>query len=121
MSHGSFCHVELSTTDLEASRTFYQEIFGWTVEDVPGMEGYALFTTPDGLGGGLNSGPDADPPSTQGPILHIEVTDIEAALERIAGFGGRMLLPKTKISDDFGYFALFLDNVGNRLGLWSKT
>jgi predicted enzyme related to lactoylglutathione lyase len=35
--------------------------------------------------------------------------------------GGRALVRKTKISDEFGYFALFLDNVGNRLGLWSRT
>ena len=121
MGHGSFCHVELSTTDLRASRTFYQEIFGWRVDDVPGMDGYALFSTPDGLGGGLNARPDADVPSAQGPILHIEVDDIEATLETIASRGGRTLLPKTRISDEFGYFALFLDNVGNRLGLWSKA
>ena len=121
MSHGSFCHVELPTTDLSASRTFYQEIFEWRVDDVPGMDGYALFTTPDGLGGGLNADPDADAPSAQGPILHIEVVDIEATLEKIASLGGRTLLPKTRISDEFGCFALFLDNVGNRLGLWSKT
>lgn len=121
MSHGSFCHVELPTTDLEASRKFYQEIFGWTIDDIPGMEGYALFTTPDGLGGGLNAGPDADPPAKKGPILLVEVNDIEEGLKKIVSFGGQQLLPKTKISDEFGYYALFLDNVGNRLGLWSKA
>ena len=85
------------------------------------MEGYALFTTPDGIGGGLNAGPDADPPSMQGPILLVEVDDIDGTLGKIADLGGQKLLPKTKISDEFGYFALFLDNVGNRLGLWSKA
>lgn len=121
MSHGSFCHVELSTNDLAASRGFYEAIFGWKVEDVPGMDGYALFTTPDGVGGGLNAGPNADPPSVHGPILHIEVDDIEKTLGELNSRGGKTLFPKTKISDDFGFFALFLDNVGNRMGLWSKT
>jgi len=27
---------------------------------------------------------------------------------------------KTKISEELGHYALFLDNAGNRLGLWSR-
>ena len=120
MSAGDVCHIELSTTDLAASRTFYETIFGWTFQLVPGMEGYALFNTPSGLGGGMNSSERADPPSDKGPIVHLEVEDIEASLKRIEELGGKTLLPKTKISDEFGAYGLFLDNVGNRLGLWSR-
>ena len=121
MSQGDFCHIELSTTNIGASRTFYESIFGWRFEIIPGFESYAMFTTPDGLGGGIDSGPNADPPSPVGPILHVEVDDIDDALNRIEAAGGSTLQSKTKISDEFGFFALFLDNVGNRLGLWSRT
>lgn len=121
MAHGDLAHIEFATTELAASRRFYGEVFGWQFEDVPGMEGYALFRTPGGQGGGFMSGPQAEAPSAVGPLLHLEVADIDATLAKIAFLGGRALQPKTKISDEFGYFALFLDNVGNRLGLWSRT
>jgi predicted enzyme related to lactoylglutathione lyase len=120
MSVGDVCHIELSTTDLEASRKFYEEIFGWGFRIVPGMEEYALFSTPSGLGGGMNASERADPPSDKGPILHLEVDDIGATLVRIEACGGQTLLPRTKISDEFGHYAVFLDNVGNRLALWSQ-
>ncbi len=121
MAQGGIAHVELPTTDLAATRRFYEEIFGWRVDIVPGWETYAMFTTPDGQGGGFTSGPQAEAPSATGPILHLEVADIDATLAGIAKMGGKTLAPKTKISDEFGFFALFLDNVGNRLGLWSRT
>jgi len=120
MSHGSFCHAELPTPDLEKSQSFYEGSFGWTFRIVPGMETYAMFTTPNGFGGGFDAGPDAEPASGAGPILHIEVDDIDAALTKIADAGGATVIGKTKISDEFGYYAIFLDNVGNRLGLWSQ-
>ena len=121
MAHGAFCHVDLATTDLARTRSFYEKIFGWTFQVFPGMESYAMFQTPCGLGGGFDGGPNAEPPSDKGPVLHIEVDDIDAALAKIAKAGGKTVAGKTKISDEFGYYAVFLDNVGNRLGLWSQV
>jgi len=121
MAYGSFCHIELKTTDLGKTRSFYESIFGWSFQVIPGFESYAMFQTPDGLDGGFDAGPNAEPPSELGPILHIEVDDVDAALRKIEQAGGSTLAGKTKISDEFGYYALFRDNVGNRLGLWSKT
>jgi predicted enzyme related to lactoylglutathione lyase len=121
MAQGSICHLELKTTDVGKTRSFYETIFGWTFQIIPGMETYAMFQTPGGLGGGFDAGPDAESPSDQGPIVHIEVDDIDATLAKIEEAGGKTLAGKTRISDEFGYYALFLDNVGNRLGLWSKT
>jgi len=80
-----------------------------------------MFQTPDGLGSGFDAGPNAERPATARPVLHIEVDDIEAALAKIDEAGGKTVSGKTKISDEFGYYAVFLDNVGNRLGLWSQT
>ena len=35
-----FVHVELSTTDLEKAKPFYQKLFDWTLEDISG--GYTM-------------------------------------------------------------------------------
>ena len=121
MATGDFCHIQFSSTDIEKTKTFFKTIFGWTFQDIPGFETYAMFQTPNGLGGGVDTGPNAEPPSDQGPIIHIETDDIDATLAKINKMGGKTIAPKMKISDEFGHAALFLDNVGNRFGLWSAT
>ena len=121
MATGDFCHIQFSSTDLDKTKAFFTTIFGWTFQDIPGFETYGMFQTPAGLGGGVDVSDRADPPSDQGPILHIEVDDIDATLSRVESMGGKTVAPKMKISDEFGYAALFLDNVGNRFGLWSKS
>jgi len=40
-------------------------------------------------------------------------------LEKIKSAGGEILTPKTKLSDHFGFIAIFLDTEGNRIALHS--
>src|SRR5688500_2166987 len=41
---GAFCFAELNTSDVEGSKRFYGELFGWTAVDVPESGGnYVLF------------------------------------------------------------------------------
>ena len=120
MATGDFSHIQFSSTDVEKTKTFFESIFGWTFQVIPGFETYAMFQTPNGLGGGVDLGPNAEPPSDKGPILHIEVEDIEGTLAKISENGGKTVVPRTQISDEFGHFAVFLDNVGNRFALWSS-
>ena len=82
MAHGSFCHLELKTTDIGKTRSFYETIFGWTFQIIPGFETYAMFQTPGGLGGGFDANPEGEKPSEVGPVLHIEVDDIDAAMNQ---------------------------------------
>jgi predicted enzyme related to lactoylglutathione lyase len=44
-SPGTFCWVDLTTTDAAGSKQFYSDLFGWTAEDVPVGEGavYTMF------------------------------------------------------------------------------
>jgi len=61
-------------------------------------------------------------PSTSGIAIYFEVGDeMEAVLERAAANGGRILNGKTLISPEIGYYAVFVDTEGNRIGLYSKS
>jgi uncharacterized protein len=40
-------------------------------------------------------------------------------LARVVPAGGSVLVPKTEIGNDFGFFAHFVDTEGNKLGLHS--
>lgn len=57
-------------------------------------------------------------PTTDGPLLYLNACDsVQAMFEKVEHKGGQVLLPKTKINEVMGYFALFLDPEGNKLGL----
>ncbi len=47
--------------------------------------------------------------------------DIEQTLEKVLLKGGKVVIPKTKIeADDKGWFAVFTDSEGNRIGVYAE-
>jgi predicted enzyme related to lactoylglutathione lyase len=112
--HG-FCHIEIPTTDASKSKAFYSGIFGWKMNE--SNPDYIMFSTPDDEGGGFTT---TSKPTTNGVILYIEVENIEKKLREIENAGGTVVKPKTGISEEFGFFALFSDPCGTIMGLWSK-
>jgi len=98
MANGDFCHIQFSSTDIDKTKTFFKDVFGWTFQDIPGFETYSMFQTPNGLGGGIDLGPKAEAPSDKGSILHIETDDIDATLAKIIENGGTTIVPKTAIT-----------------------
>lgn len=113
--HG-FCHIEIPATDVQKAKEFYGQLFSWEFDDMGGE--YVMFKPPDGPGGGFTT---ERKPSAEGITLYIEVEDIPKKLAEIENAGGKVMTPKTKISDEFGFYAIFVDPEGNGLGLWSKT
>ena len=120
----SICHIEIPSTDLAASKAFYEEVFGWQVELV--WDGaYAMWCVPkEGEGysasGGFdpNSEPMRDP---KGVVMYLDCPEVTAHLAKIEAAGGEIVKEKTKISDEHGFMGLFRDPVGNVLGVWSRT
>ena len=61
--HGVPSWIDLGTPDIDASATFYSELFGWTVEEETGPDagGYRMCTMRGravaGLGPQMNPGP----------------------------------------------------------------
>jgi hypothetical protein len=48
-------------------------------------------------------------------------SDLNDVLFKVGEAGGRVVMPKTFISEDEGYFAIFIDNQGNKLALHSNN
>ncbi|MBN2082337.1 VOC family protein [bacterium] len=114
----SICHIELAVADLAAASAFYGDVFGWRTIPIGGRD--ALWDAGDGPGGGFS----LDDPSAGGgqrTVAFVKVEDIEVTLAKIGELGGAMVKPKTKISDEFGFYALFKDPGGTVLGLWSQS
>lgn len=60
------------------------------------------------------------PSNSQGVLIYLNANGkLDAILDRIAEAGGKVIVPRTEISPEHGYMAVFIDSEGNRIGLHS--
>jgi predicted enzyme related to lactoylglutathione lyase len=84
---------ELATTDWEAGRRFYFELFGWTATedfDMGPMGTYAMFGRKGRPYGGMFTKPP-EMPMPPNWLLYVLVDGLEAAIERVKQGGGQLL------------------------------
>lgn len=105
---------EIRATDLEEARRFYCEVF----DLVAGPMGeYLLLSTRDGVPvAGLGQVEEA-PPVDGAFRPTFDSDDLEADLAAIVAAGGAVLVERTVISPEFGWWAAAADPFGNRLQL----
>ena len=111
---------EIPALSLERAAAFYSHIFGIEMKTVE-MNGYAMavFPSSNGVGGAVVTGQGCTP-GDSGTLLYLNGgNDLAPVLERVEPAGGRVVMGKTLINDDIGYFALFIDSEGNKLALHS--
>lgn len=112
---------EIPVSDFERALRFYGTVLDASLETLE-MGGTRMGMFPcDGnnVSGAIVHGEDYVP-STSGALVYLSGgADLSVALARVTAAGGTVLVPKTQISPEFGYFALFLDSEGNRVGLHS--
>jgi predicted enzyme related to lactoylglutathione lyase len=112
---------EIPALNLLRAVGFYNFIYGIEMETTE-ANGYAmaLFPADNGIGGAIVVG-EGSIPSETGPLVYLNAgKDLAPVLSRIAQGGGRVILEKTLISEEDGYFALFIDTEGNKLAIHSK-
>ncbi|UJP40905.1 VOC family protein [Cellulomonas palmilytica] len=117
MPHGDITHIDIPVSDLAAGATFYSQLFGWQIAEVPGYEGYPMWQAPNKIsGGGLAP---RDESFTQ-PRSYVEVDSIDEALAKAVELGGTVLQGKQPISET-SWWAFFQDPDGNVIGLYEGT
>ena len=112
---------EIPVHDLTRSVAFFNQVYGIEMETVENGEyAMALFPVETGVGGALVKGQGSTPSET-GVLIYLNASDdMTTMLGRISDAGGRIIMEKTLINADAGYFALFVDTEGNRLALHSN-
>ncbi|MGA2531250.1 MAG: VOC family protein [Acidimicrobiales bacterium] len=114
---GSPCWVDLWTSDVEGSRRFYSELFGWKAEDPsPEFGGYFMFTR-DGVpvAGGMGDMGDMKADNTWKVFL--ETDDLAKALETSESLGAQVIAPAMAVAD-LGSQAVLVDPTGAVFGAW---
>lgn len=111
---------EIATLDIEASKKFYEAVFGTQMEPVTEMGGYMMSFFPAGetkVGGALIQGPHRNP-GTDGTLVYLNANpSLQAAFDRIVPNGGKVLMEPMEISPEIGWMAVFVDNQGNAVAM----
>jgi predicted enzyme related to lactoylglutathione lyase len=113
---------EIPALDFQQAVAFYNHIFEITMEQsVSNVNSMAFFPVSNGIGGAVIAGPGSVP-SDSGPLIYLNGgNDLNRVLSRVEEAGGRVIMPKTLINKESGYFAIFIDSQGNKLALHSTN
>lgn len=110
-------YVEIPAENFSRCVNFYTHAFGFSLKMHDyGEEKMAPFPNNEGA---ISFAKDFKP-SADGTLVSLHCgKDLDGVLERIEHEGGKIVRPKTKIeSEGMGYFALFIDSEGNKVGLY---
>lgn len=114
---GAPCWVDLWTSDVEGSRRFYAELFGWVAEEPsPEYGGYFMFAR-EGVpvAGAMGDMGDMRADDAWKPYLASD--DIEQTLKLAAEHGATVQAPAMPV-DDLGVQAVIGDPQGRPIGIW---
>lgn len=112
--------VEIPAADFTRAVGFYNAVLQLDMKTIEGGgEKMAFFPT----GEGAISFASGFSPSKNGVLVSFNTeNDLEGTMKRIEENGGTIVKPKTKIeAEGMGYFSLFLDSEGNKVGLYGDN
>ena len=116
---------EIPVSDFERAKKFYETIFNYQMpENMMGnvRMGFFLYDFQNGKVGGAICQSEMHKPSQEGSLVYLNCQpDLQVALNRVENAGGKILKPKTKISEEqnLGFWALITDTEGNNVALHS--
>lgn len=116
------CIIEIPATDFARAVKFYTTILGTTVEEVDmGEIKMGLFAGSDGpVSLSVIHGAHYKP-SSDGVVAYLNGgSNLQPILDKVGKNKGTVIVPKTEIAPDMGFYAMFIDTEGNRVGLFSK-
>ncbi len=123
MKQNPFVWVEIPVNDMERAVAFYEKVLSIKIQPIE-FGGLKMGWFPNegeayGATGTLIE-QESYIPSHEGTLVYFSSDDVQVELDRIEDAGGKILQPKTQISEEHGYMGLFQDSEGNRVALHSK-
>jgi predicted enzyme related to lactoylglutathione lyase len=124
MASHPIVHTDIPATDPKAAGAFYAAVFDWQIQTDPTFD-YTMFQAEGGPAGGftlIGRDEDAVPYHYRAGevLIYIGTDDIDNSLRKVAAHGGEVVLAKTEIPD-VGWWAVFRDPSGNRIGLFTSV
>lgn len=112
---------EIPATDFERALEFYQSILNIKIEPME-FEGMQMGLFPfesQSIIGSIMKG-EGYTPTSDGVTIYLNGGEnLQTILDKVEPNEGRIIVPKTPHADESGFFAIFLDSEGNKIGLHS--
>ncbi len=115
---GAPCWVDLWTSDVEGSRAFYAQLFGWeAMEPSEEFGGYFMFhRNGQPIAGGMGDmGPQM--PANDTWKIYLSTDDIAGEAAALEASGAEVVAPPMAVAD-LGQNMVFVDPTGAQLGAW---
>jgi predicted enzyme related to lactoylglutathione lyase len=125
MDH-TIVHFEIPVSDIEKTRKFYMNVFGWKIERAPGpVEYWLVQTVPVDEKGmtlrpGVNGGMYKKERAEQKQVNYFAVESVDEYMKKITAAGGRIVTPKQEVMD-VGWIAVAADPEGNMFAILQPT
>lgn len=113
-SHHKINYVEFPARDINATKSFFSSVFGWSFQDY-GPD-YAAITD-GGLDGGFYTSDKASSTENGSTLVVLYSDNLETTLEKVVGGGGTIV--KDIFSFPGGRRFHFTEPSGNELAVWS--
>lgn len=114
---------EIPATDITRAINFYQSILGIKIEkmEMPEMQ-MGILPYEGQMVTGVIMKADGYKPSADGTTIYLNGGDnLQIILDKVEKSGGKIITQKTTHADGSGFFAIFLDSEGNKMGLNSPN
>lgn len=123
---GTFCWVDLMTSDRDAGGKFYSDVLGWSYQETPmpgDMPGtYKMIQNADAALGGMNN--ISDEQKSMGVPPHwnayVAVDNVDATVAKCKELGGKAMMEGFDIPDT-GRMAVLADPTGATFSIWQNT
>lgn len=121
---GSFCWIELATSDQSGAKTFYGALFGWVPNDMPMGPGafYTIFRV-NGRDAAAGYTLRAEQVAQHVPphwMLYIQVDKVDASAAKVAPLGGKVIVEPFDVFDA-GRMTVIQDPTGAYFCLWQSN
>lgn len=115
---------EIPVINMDRAKVFYEKVFDIEI-GIHKIEGLQMGWFPNKNSPGMATGSliaagEHYKPSKDGVLVYFSCEDVAEEISRVEAAGGTVMTPKTKISDQHGFMAYFLDSEGNRIALHSQ-
>jgi len=109
--------VDLWTSDVDGSRRFYSELFGWEAQEPsPEFGGYFMFTR-NGIPVAGGMGDMGDVRANNSWKVYLAVEDATKTVEIAEANGAHVVVPTMAVAD-MGTQAVLVDPTGATVGIW---
>ncbi len=114
--------VPVSKAKLNKVRRFYEDVFGWNIEKMKGMDYWMIHTdksnptTHSPLKKGRINGGFMKRRGETGPVIVLQVKSVKNHVKKAEARGAKVVMPPTPMGPSV--YARIKDPDGNVIGLW---